>query len=47
MDEVHREATALEREEPPPEALMERRIDFTRMQMAVEVLQRVLELCGA
>ena len=29
MDEVHREATALEREEPPPEALMERR-DLTR-----------------
>ena len=47
MDDVHQEVQRMEREQPPPDALPERRIDFTRLHVAVEVLQRVLELCGS
>ena len=45
MDAAHREAGEMERQQPPPDALQERRLDFTRLHVAVEVLGRVLELC--
>ena len=55
MDVAWREAGEMERGGggevercgEPPEALAARRLDFTRLQVAVEVLQRVLELCAS